>query len=64
MVNYSKLYSLDEESIQIVDSLPKSKRSEFVRESIKLNHNKKINKPEIVEIEPTQSSFRLKRVIK
>lgn len=59
MVNYSKLYSLDEESIQIVDSLPKSKRSEFVRESIKLNHNQKIN-----GIEPKEEEKRLHFTVK
>lgn len=43
MTNYNKLHSFDEESIKILESVPKQKRSEFVREGVKLLHTTKLN---------------------
>ena len=43
MPNYNKLFSLDPETIEIVESLPKTKRSEFVRDGIKTLNQMKLN---------------------
>lgn len=36
-MNHSKLYSLDDESLNYMESIPKNKRSQTVREALKLH---------------------------
>lgn len=37
MVNHSKLYSLDNETLDYIESIPKKERSKTVREALKLH---------------------------
>lgn len=43
MANYNKLFSLDPETIEVIEALPKTKRSEFVRKGIKTLHQMELN---------------------
>lgn len=49
--NYNRLYSLDSDTLEVMESVPKNKRSEFVRNGIKnlnqMNLNKEVLKAEI-----------------
>jgi hypothetical protein len=46
--NYNKLHSFDEQTIQILESVPKRERSAFVREGVLLRHKQELN-PELKE---------------
>ena len=37
MVNQNKLYSLDDETLAYIETIPKNKRSKTVREALKLH---------------------------
>ena len=37
MVNQNKLYSLDDETLAYMESIPKNKRSKTIREALKLH---------------------------
>jgi len=43
MVNHSKLHSLDEECLQILEETPKGLKSKLVRDGIKTIHRIKLN---------------------
>lgn len=53
MPNYNKLHSFDKETLEILEKVPKTKRSEFVRESVKLKHRTELNKNNEVKPTPT-----------
>ena len=49
MANYNKLFSLDKDTLEFIESVPKMERSKVVRESIKMykNNKKESEKPQI-----------------
>ena len=56
MTNYNKLHSFDEETIKILDSVPKRERSKFVREGVRLKQQQMLN-PETVKAPKPRVEF-------
>lgn len=58
MVNRSKLYSLDDEALNYLETIPKNLRSQTVREALKLHkfqhRERKEEKPQELKIKVTR----------
>ena len=61
MANNNYLFSLDEETASILKQVPKSKRSEFVREGVKLKA-KTLDEPKQAETKEKETPIPIGRV--
>ena len=58
MVNQNKLYSLDDETLAYIETIPKNKRSQTVREGLKL-HKLQHRENKVKNIEKPRAEVRI-----